>query len=123
MNKPQTITKLDAARRQLATAIDLWFHDKDQVSIHTLSAAAYEIIHAFSKKHGRGRDLLLDSLFVKDEYRGEWKRLLRKGANFFKHADQDPDATIDFQPMTSEIFILFAILGMQSIGISPKKMS
>ena len=33
------VTKLDAARRQLETAITLWFHDGDPVSIHTLAAA------------------------------------------------------------------------------------
>jgi len=44
------ISKLDAARRQLATAITLWFEDRDPVSIHTLVFAAYEIIHAVSKQ-------------------------------------------------------------------------
>ena len=30
------VTKLDAARRQLRTAIRLWFQEADPVSIHTL---------------------------------------------------------------------------------------
>jgi hypothetical protein len=40
-----TISKFDAARRQLNTAITLWFADGDPVAIHTLAYAAYEIIH------------------------------------------------------------------------------
>ncbi len=34
------IVKLDAARRQLAAAIELWFIEGDSVSIHTLAYAA-----------------------------------------------------------------------------------
>lgn len=41
---PERITKLDAARRHLATAIMLWFTGGDTVSIYTLSHAAYEVI-------------------------------------------------------------------------------
>ena len=43
------ITKLDAARRQLETAITLWFHDADPVSVHTLVMAA----HGFLKHLAR----------------------------------------------------------------------
>jgi hypothetical protein len=44
------IGKLDAARRQLQTAIALWFDERDPVAIHTLSVAAYEIVHTISKQ-------------------------------------------------------------------------
>ncbi len=36
------ISKLDAARRQLITAIRLYFNHGDIVSVHTLSAAAFK---------------------------------------------------------------------------------
>jgi hypothetical protein len=49
-SKSLRLTKLDVARRQLQTAITLWFTDGDPVSIHTLAFAAYEIIHVISKK-------------------------------------------------------------------------
>jgi hypothetical protein len=63
------IGKLDAARRQLETAIILWFTDGDPVAIHTLAFAAYEIIHVVSKKRDPNRrDLLFDPLVIKDEY-------------------------------------------------------
>jgi hypothetical protein len=62
------ITKLDAARRHLATAIRLWFQNEDVVSIHTLAFAAYEVIHVISKKRNQyRRDLLFDSDWIKDE--------------------------------------------------------
>ena len=110
-----TIAKLDAARRQLETAITLWFNDGDPVSIHTLACAAYEIIHVVSKTKNRWQDLLFDSLVIKDEYRNEWTKRLKEPANFFKHARNDPDGSLDFDPAVSEGFILFALVGLRDI--------
>jgi hypothetical protein len=106
------ISKLDVARRQLRTAITLWFGDGDPVSIHTLACAAYEIIHFISRKRGVRRDLLFDTLVVKDEHQGAWAKLLKKPANFFKHANNDADATIDFKPTSSEGFIMFSLFAL-----------
>ena len=111
-----TIAKLESARRQLDTAIRLWFEEGDPVSIHTLACAAYEIIHVISKKRNRARDLLFDSLIIKDEYRREANAVLKKPANFFKHARNDADASIEFHPTISELFILFSILGLELSG-------
>jgi hypothetical protein len=112
-----TIGKLDAARRQLRTAITLWFNDGDPVAVHTLASAAYEIIHAVSLKRNPGRrDLLWDSLVIKDEYRKEANALLRSPANFFKHADRDGDSVISFNPKVSESFFMFSLLGIHLCG-------
>jgi hypothetical protein len=110
------ISKWDTARRQLQTAIRLWFTSGDPVSIHTLSAAAYEIIHAISKKRDPNRrDLLFDSLIVKEEFRSDWARVVKEPANFFKHAKRDAEdtATIEYNPIAAEAFILFSILGVE----------
>ncbi|MBB4370108.1 hypothetical protein GGD63_002901 [Bradyrhizobium sp. cir1] len=115
-NAPMIITKLDAARRQLATAIRLWFRSGDAVSIHTLAFAAYEVIHFISIHRDKyRRDLLFDSDLIKDEHRAEFNKLIRSPANFFKHADRDPDGAIEYDPVASEAFILFAILGLATI--------
>jgi hypothetical protein len=117
----KVVTKMDAARRQLATAVELWFRDKDEVSIHALAFASYEVIDAVSKKRGRTQDLIFDAIVVKDEYRKEFKAFVKKSANFFKHADRDPDATLEFEPELTGMFIVFAIRGLESIGISSNK--
>jgi hypothetical protein len=44
------ITKLEAGRRQLRTAIRFWFEDGDPVAIHTLVAATYEILDTLAKR-------------------------------------------------------------------------
>jgi hypothetical protein len=108
------IGKLDAARRQLRTAITLWFNGGDPVAIHALAFAAYEVIHTISKKRNPyRRDLLFDSLLIKDEYRKQFCISLKEHAHFFKHADRDGEAEIEFDPELSEGFILYAICGRE----------
>jgi hypothetical protein len=108
-----TISKLEAARRQLETAITLWFNDGDPVSTHTLACAAYEIIHVVSSARNRTRDLLFDTVVVKDEYRSAWNQRIKGPANFFKHARNDPDGTLDFDPKMTNGFILFSLAGLR----------
>jgi len=109
-----TIAKLEAARRQLHTAIELWFSDGDAVAVHTLAFASYEIIHNVSKKlNPSRRDLIFDSFVVKDEYRKKWNSLLKTPANFFKHASTDAEASIEFDIRSAEFFMLGGIFGVQ----------
>jgi hypothetical protein len=91
-----TLSKLEAASRQLRTAITLWFDEGDPVSVHTLAFAAYEIFHTVSAhRDPYRRDLLFDSDWIKDEYRRDWNKHIRREANFFKHGDRDPEGSID----------------------------
>lgn len=115
----EKVSKLEAARRQLATAISLWFTGGDTVSTYALSHAAYEVIHNYTRPN-RKRELLFDSLIVKDEYRKEFNSHLRNPANFFKHAQRGKteDPEIEFSPATSDVFILFSIFGLAFIGKS-----
>jgi hypothetical protein len=114
MNKKQTsngkiaITKLDAARRQLETAVMLWFHDGDPVSIHTLVAAAYEIIFVLNKQRG-GSAMIKDLKNVKPEYVKKLWKILADAENFFKHARKDPLETFFFPPAVNRIYMLDAI--------------
>lgn len=111
-----TITKLDAAKRQLHTAIELWFAERDPVSVHTLAVAAYEIAHFVSGKRGRTEALIFDSKIIKPQYINEWNIFIKKAANFFKHANRDPDASIEFKPTLSEFFIAVAIRALEICG-------
>ena len=110
------IPKIVAARSQLKTAIELWFADGDPVSLHTLACAAHQIIHDINT-HQKGPDLIFDSAIIKDERRKEWVRRMKKEMNFFKHADTDPTASIEFDPTASEFFILMSIQGLLIFGL------
>jgi len=101
------ITKLDAAKRQLETAIRLYFNDADPVSIHTLTGAAHSILSDLNKKCG-GRPMLISDFPIKNEYRKEFKKIITEAKNYFKHADKDPDSTIEFCPDTNDHFLFDA---------------
>ncbi len=109
------VSKLDAARRQLDCAIELWFAGKDEVSIHTLAAGAHQIIHDINKKKGN-QDLLFDSGVIKDESRAKFVALVKRDMNFFKHADRDAEGITEFVPLGSILFMLFSAVGLQQLG-------
>ena len=114
---PIHVSKIDAARRQLRTAIRLWFYDHDPVSAHTLVSAAREIIQVILKKRNPSAGAAFDLLaIVKKEYRNEISTALKQHANFFKHASRDPDETIEFHPGLSELFILIAVQTLSACG-------
>jgi len=100
------VSKLDAARCQLECAAELYFRDGDQVSIHTLAAAAFEILSDLAKQKGDSMPLkrTVNSL-PKDLAKKLWHHL-RKPQNFFKHADRDGLATIEFSPMQAEVMLM-----------------
>lgn len=107
MRQSLTISKLDAAKRQLETAIRLYFHQGEPVSIHTLIAAAYNIIRDINKIRGGAKMVIKEQLFdqVKPEMHSEFFKLLHNAENFFKHANRDHDATLEFNPAESELLI------------------
>lgn len=106
------ITKLDAAERQLNTAIRLFFENRDHFSSYALTTASREITDdLIEKKSGEvyQRELtrLGDPTKVRLSFREEFcnliepehykqaLKLLRRWQNFLKHADNDPDSEID----------------------------
>jgi hypothetical protein len=104
------ITKLEAARRQLRTAINLFFEDADDVSIHTLAAASHEILRTLLKSRGDGGSLLKDNSFIRAERQKEFEQLLNKPQNFFKHASRDPDEALQFLPKETVFWLCDGIM-------------
>lgn len=109
-----TIDKTEAARRQLGTAIDLWFNDSEPVAIHTLACAAHELLATLLEKQGKSA-LAFDTSLYRPGYAGEVKKALHKHYNFFKHADRDTDARIEFPVGITEMFLLMAIEGWRDL--------
>ncbi len=101
------LTKLEVARRQLATAIDLFFADRDAVSVYSLAANSWEVIDVLCRKAGieslsvqarenvpTGKDLKVN--FVNSPHR-----------NFFKHANTDSEGTLPPLPDSQVEGVLF----------------
>lgn len=86
--KSQTVTKLEAAKRQLDTAIKLYFDNEDSLSIHTLAYASFKILFdLYPSIHNDGFSAKIDELIQQPQL--GWSRFNRT-ANFLKHADRDP---------------------------------
>jgi hypothetical protein len=110
MDQELLISKLDAAKRQLETAIRLYFQSVDPVSIHTLTAAAYNIIRNINEKRGGNPMLTKEKIleYVKAEFQKMFRDKINEAENFFKHADRDHESTLTFNPCESEMLILDA---------------
>jgi hypothetical protein len=104
------ISKLEAARRQLDTAIRLYFSNGDPVSTHTLAAAAFEVLKDLDK-HGPKTGTFHDRIQVnvKPQYQKFVLNLFKESQNFFKHADQDPEKVLEFSLSWPEYFIANAV--------------
>lgn len=101
------LTKLDVARRQLATAIDLFFAGRDLVSVYSLATNAWEVVDVLCRNAGiesfsvqvresvpAGKDLKLS--YINSPYR-----------NFLKHADTDSAKILPPLPHSQVEGVLF----------------
>ena len=105
-----TVTKLEAASRQLDTAIRLFFSGGDVVSVHTLAVAAANIFADIAEHQNAGvswRTRTRDDSGLSTK---ELKRILHDEWNFFKHADREPNATLEFNDLVSEDVMFMAVL-------------
>ena len=85
-------TKLDAARRQLETAITLLFAGGDAISTHTLAYAAFGILKDVAAQRGEKGILAVAEAMAAAGKKGEFWKGFNRAGNFFKHADRDPEA-------------------------------
>ena len=110
------VSKIAAAKSQLLEAINLFFEERDPISIHTLTCAALQILHDHFDDVGQVQDHNLifhyDSIYIKEEYRKEYAEHVHKVRNFFKHADRDlkaGKASIVFNTEENAFYILEAV--------------
>jgi len=113
--KPEkiTVTKLDAARRQIETAISLWFQDGDPVSIRTLTAAGNQVCRGLMIARGEDSPFFLNEKLIRPDKWEDYKRLMLLPENFFKHTtkkhEKHPDAKLEFAPKVTEAYLIDAI--------------
>ena len=115
------INKIDAAERQLNTAIRLFFENRDHLSSYALAVASREVTddviqsrynEIYRREFARVGDPLKVHLsyreqckdFIKPEFYKDYLNLDHKWQNFLKHADHDPDAEIE--PFSTKLLAL-----------------
>ncbi len=107
------VDKLDAARRQLESAVVMFFNDWDVVSQHTLISAAHGILYDLAKIQGVGGSIK-DSFGATDtkkptEKQKDFWASINYPQNFFKHADRDSGTKMVFRYNVSPFYLLDAV--------------
>ena len=114
----ELITKLAAAERQLCEAILLFFEQRDMVAIHTLTTAALQVLHDIGSTEGVV-SLLKGITYVRSEKQKEWRAIMSKAQNFFKHADNDANATLEFYPEATTFYLQDAVAVHKALTEKP----
>jgi hypothetical protein len=121
------VTKIEAAEKQLDTAIKLFFENVDHLSSYTLAAASREITDDLCEKRktelyraelerlGDPQKVRLSfrdeiEILIKPEHLKEATRLLKKPQNFLKHADRDHNEELDELSIKEVSLLIFSAI-------------
>jgi hypothetical protein len=91
----QPVTKEQASRRLIHSAIRMYARGEDQYALHLMIQSADKILLDLAKH--RGVELYLDwEKRLPKEFHKEFFAGFRRPYNFLKHADKDPDEVVDW---------------------------
>ena len=113
----EIVTKIEAASRQLREAILLFFEERDAIAIHTIVASAHQILSDVGKRKGV-QSAVKNAAPRRDDEVKSFLMSVNYPYNFFKHADRDPDASINVGPLlqlTAE-FIMDGVVMLQLLA-------
>lgn len=115
-SSPQTVSKVDVATRQIREAVLLFFERRDIIVIHTVIASAHQILCDLARRAGIS-SVVKNTAALKDDEVQSFLRDVNYPYNFFKHADRDPDKSVNIGPMErlTADFIMDAILMLQRL--------
>jgi exonuclease VII small subunit len=132
------VMKIEAAEKQLDTAIKLFFENADHLSAYTLAAASREITDDLCEKqkdelyqsaltrlgdpqkvHLSFRDTM--EILIKPDHFKEGMRYLKKAQNFLKHADRDHDQELDEVSIKELSFVIY--FAITNLALFKKQLS
>ena len=128
------ITKQAAAQRQLDAAIRLLFLGEDLIAVHTLAAAAHNLLSDLDLKSGGMSNVpyleVMEQLqeqfpsemrFQTDirEFKNWLQSKNRTGANFLKHADRDAGKSLNVETLTTDHMLLEACSMYRDLKLEP----
>ena len=106
------LTKVDAARRQIESAIWLWFVDADVVSVHTLAAAAHRLLLDLAAHRGVAPPAITTQYFAKHREK-DTKRRLHEAEAFF--TDAKSAETCAFDEVLVELRLFDAVMAYANL--------
>ena len=104
-----SLSKLEAATRQLHLAIDLFFQDADPVGIHTLAGAAHGLLQDLLAHREGSTGGAAQAPLVQPGHREFVSAMIINAKNFLKHADRDPNDVLEFSSDWTDFLIFEAI--------------
>ncbi|ALA60203.1 hypothetical protein [Nitrospira moscoviensis] len=107
--EPEKITKLEGAERLLKAAIRLFFEEGDMLAVHSLAAAAHEVLRNLLAKNNQTGSFIKDNDYIAQTHAKEYYDHMNRPHNFLKHADRDPDGVLDFYQDATPFWILDGI--------------
>jgi hypothetical protein len=114
------LSKLDAAKRQIQTAIDLYFLHGDMVSVMTLAGAAEEICGNLLARHGKQNILAIMSAEAeKQGFQFTNKELYNRASsmrNALKHAKDPSEDVFIFDDEAAVFMLIRAVINYQLLG-------
>lgn len=100
------LSKIQVAEKMLHMAIKLFFDGADVVSIHLLVSAASEVLTGVAKSKNIASWCDDINYLIKDEHKKEVRGILKRRYNFLKHADKDPNGTIEFSEEGNDMLLM-----------------
>lgn len=112
------VSKIEAARRQTDSAIRMLFMNEDPAAIHTIAAAADQILMDIAETKG---NIEAHVRFFKDRIRPgmekEFWYYMNRASNFLKHADRDPDSILsDFDEEVNDWTLFMGCYYYRDLG-------
>jgi hypothetical protein len=111
-----TVTRQQAARAEIDTAIELLFYSGSPIAIDVLTWAAVEMMRGIAEHRQLQTFQSMIEERIKPEGLKEWRRIQKEHYNFFKHADRDPSRESDnFMPEATTYSLFGAAVDYQVV--------
>jgi len=110
------VSKLEAAQRQLNLAIRLLFANADAVAVHTLVGAASIVLTDLVERLAPEKSWDKQAQEANELTASQYFQIMRKAQNFFKHAREDHDTTIEFDPNDTESLAFWAVMNASELA-------
>lgn len=116
------VTKLEAAKRQLNTAIRLLFVGEDAIAVHSLAVNAANLLSDLADHKPditSWREMMREDQGMTS---AQIKYVINRSWNFFKHADRNPNEKLEFDVKESEYIVFIATLECGELSETTTKM-
>ena len=108
-----SVTKFEAARRQLNTAIRLMFGGVDPIAVHTLLGAASVLLSDLAELHDPTDRWEAWAQRANNISEKAYFHVARAAQNFLKHADRDAGATLELHLSDTDALAFGAVMNVQ----------